>query len=299
MAAELFRKNRVSTAQARMLFHVMEWLVKRHGRPIAPQVQSPLQKAHRTILDSRWIPLKAQAEAEARSGSGSISTWAEHQFLELKQAAGMGHWPVQITPVTSEKFNHAHLYKTANWNPAAQEPYYIDQYGRAIIPFERESCAIAGAFDSHILMKLAAMRLVSFSTDAPVNLEMGAMMTLASAAFSGQGFYLLPMAEQITQDLSSKPSAKLSKDSLENGLIFNSCLGLLSLNRTPEHIIATYGNTMCPILRQKIRSACRQIEHMPSELLRLKQSVNPKRKTHLPLPWKCANKAQNKTLRAT
>lgn len=291
MVTELFRKNNISDAQARKLFDVMEWLVLRNGPPSAPQIQSPLQKAHQTVLNSRWEPLKTR----------SLSLWAKRQFADLKQAAGMGHWAVQILPAIDSKCALEHLHIDHNWNPAARGPYYIDEYGRAVITFEPKSCAEAGAFTSHILMKLASIRMMNFmppmtgkvagedEKKVEVDLEMGAIIILASAAFSGQGLYLLPMADSIAQQLSANASSKLSKDSIENGLIFNSCLCLLALNRTSEQIVATYGNLGCPILRQKIRSVCRQIERLKPELQRLKESVNPKRETHLALPWKKAS----------
>jgi hypothetical protein len=275
MRESLFKKSPISHSHAKLLFSVFGWLIERHGKPHVPSVPSPI-KAHQTILTRRWTS----------SEIANVQDWALKNFSELKKKAGMDKWAIQIAPIINGKSQFEYLYAEKNWNPAAIDPYYIDTYGRAVITFDPQACYQAGAFAARILTKLAEIQVLNFVPYEEIDLEKGAMIILASAAYSGQGFYLLPKAEAIAKQLSARASVALSTDIIETSLIFNSCLALLVLNRTPEQIIATYGSLLDPVLRQKIRSMCRQIERMEPELLSLRTQLSPKRTLEQALPWK-------------
>lgn len=266
MRDSLFKKSPISDSHAELLFSVFGFLIARHGRPQVPAVPSPL-KAHHTILTRRWTS----------SPKADVLDWALKNFSELKHKAGMGKWAVQIAPIIDGKCQFDHLYSENNWNPAAADPYYIDTYGRPVITYDPQACYQAGAFASRVLVKLAEIQVLNFVPYEDVDLEKGAMIVLAGAAYAGQGFYLLPKAEAIANQLSAKSPLELTTDFIETSLLFNSCLSLLALNRTPEQIIATYGSLLDPVLRQKIRSMCRQIMAMEAELLDLRSQVKLKR----------------------
>lgn len=268
MRESLFKKQPISHSHAKLLFSVFSWLIESHGGPQAPAVPSPL-KAHQTILTRRWTS----------SANADVQDWALKNFSELKHKAGMGKWAIQIAPVIDGKCQFDHLYSEKTWNPATIDPYFIDTFGRAVITYDPQACYQAGAFAARVLTKLAEIQVLNFVPYEEVDLEKGAMIILAGAAYAGQGFYLLPKAEVIANQLSAKSPIALTPDTIETSLLFNSCLALLALNRTPEQIIATYGSLLDPVLRQKIRSICRQIQAKESELLSLRAQIKTKRPT--------------------
>lgn len=267
---ELFKKNLIRDEDAIELFETMAWLIQRYGAPRAPKVPSPLHRSP-CLTD---IVLDAEDQRP-------LYDWSQDIFAHLKMECGMEGWSIQIEPAIDDNAHLQHMLFAQHWNMAVREPYRIDNFGRPVIIFDPEACEIPGVFATRLILKLSEIQLMNFKPEYGVSPIMGAKMLLTSAAFMGQGFNLLSMTETLCKTLTPQSDVTpLPERIVQNGLIFNACLGLMALNRTPEQIIATYGKLTPPSLRKRIMQACGQIEKFDTELSALKLAVNPPRENY-------------------
>ncbi len=264
---ELFKKNLIRDTDAVELFETMAWLVQRYGAPCAPKVPSPLHRSP-SLTDIVWD----------KTDQRSVFDWSHDIFSNLKSECNMEGWSIEIEPAIDENTHLQHMLFAKHWNMAAREPYRVDNYGRPVIVFDPERCAVPGAFATRVILKLSEIQLMNYAPENGVSPVMGAMMIMSSTAYMGQGFNLLAMTDILCEKLTpDSDTAPLPERIIHNGLIFNACLGLMALNRTPEQIVAAYGKLTPPTLRKKIMLACRQIEKFDIELESLKLAVSPPR----------------------
>lgn len=268
---DLFKKNLIRDEDAIELFETMAWLIQRYGVPKAPKVPSPLHRS----------PCLTDIVFDAED-QRPLYDWSQDIFGHLKMECDMEGWSIEIEPIIEDNSHLQHMLFAKHWNMAAREPYRVDNFGRPVIVFNPEDCAIPGIFATRIICKLSEIQLMNYSPEYGVSPIMGAMMLLSSAAFMGQGFTLLAMTEALRHALTPhSDDAPLPERIIHDGLIFNACLALMALNRTPEQIVAAYGKLTPDSLRKKIMLACRQIEKFDAELEALKLAVNPPRHNDL------------------
>jgi hypothetical protein len=221
----------------------------------------------------------------AEDAPHSLSYWATDQFTRLKQDCGMENWSVQLqlfnddlqnddeeTALTEIPFSDTQ--KTND-----HEAYKVDKYGRPVVTFDPEICRKPGEFAARVLTRLNTIRLLGLEPDEELSARDRARQILAGMAFGGQGFALLPIADKLAEFLpqtSGKPSLSISE--IENHLIFNSCLNLACLSRSPEHVIASYGCIMSQATRKKIKPAFEQLEEFTPEIKILKMRLTEMRR---------------------
>lgn len=264
---DLFNKNLIRDEDAIELFETMAWLIQRYGAPRAPKVPSPIHRSP-CLTDIFLDP----------SDQRSIFDWSQDIFAHVKMECGMDGWSIELESAVADNSHLKHMLFSKHWNMAAREPYRVDNFGRPVIIFNPKECGLPGAFATRIISKLSEIQLMNYFPEYGVSPIMGALMLLCSAAYMGQGFTLLAMSEHLRHALTpSSDDVPLPERIIQDGLIFSACLGLLTLNRTEEQIVATYGKLTSPQLRKKIHLACKQIEKFDTELEALKLVVNPPR----------------------
>ncbi|CAM3870585.1 hypothetical protein [Litorimonas haliclonae] len=265
-------------AEARGLVTLMTGLIKSYGPPKAPKVPSPLRAAPQLsdIFKSDF-------------NSQPIADWAEGVFTQIKFDLGMENWPVTLKNGSGAPTSHRNIAPKSPAQYSLIQPYYESRAPGATMEFDPERCHIPGYFAVASILTLSEIKWRA-SGGAKLTSAQEAIMTLTSAAYSGQGFLLLPLKRRVRNHLASQTShSPLNKAKVQNTLLFTACLGLRALNRSPEQIIAAYGCLVSPKVRQKIRLTCQQIDGFEAELDLLQKLSAPRRQS--PLGMRHANVA--------
>lgn len=270
----LGKKRLLKEVEATDLISVLSKVTQHYGAPITPPVPSPLRPYAllNTSLYEDSLP-------------HSLSYWATDQFTRLKQECGMENWSIQIRPIQSQN-QDSNLHKTsftpvnrATDKATALHSFWVDKFGRPVIPYSEADCRKPGAFAAHMLVRLSEIRLMALNLPVQIDPAKKAARILATAAFSGQGFTLLSVAEQLPNILTEgtkKPLLSVKKS--QNILIFSTCLGLLCQSRSPEYVIASYGCILPASLRKRIRRACAHLKDFEAEISILKLYLNESRR---------------------
>jgi hypothetical protein len=269
---EIFRKNVIQDAEALACFDLMAWLICEYGPPRAPKVPSPLCRAPR-LTDICWSP----------SDSRPPLVWAKNTLTEIKRESGLDDWNVQIMDPNGSQTRLKTVPPRGETPAASSVSYQLDRYGRPVIPFNSAQCHADGEFAAYVIWKLAELKRAKYEPAETTDAFSGSLLTIVSAAHSGQGFHLLPMRKLIRKKLlPENASSALTSKQVQMRLIFAACLGLRALNRSPEQIIAAYGCLTSGSQRRKIRAACEQIESFDTELKRLQLiCATPRRRERL------------------
>lgn len=267
-----FRTNLLRKDEALACFDAMVWLIQSYGPPKAPKVPSPLCRT----------PLLTDI-ARAPSDSRPPMKWAESVFADIKRRCAMESWAVQLEDASNPKMGLVEMTLTPQSDQGPSNAYQVDKYGRPVFLFHAAQSHIAGHFATQAILKLSALKRVNYTPPAPSEQTPKILLTLISAAHSGQGFHLLPMSKAIRKmSLTPDGSSHLSKKQIQKTLLFNACLGLRALNRSPEQIIAAYGCLTRADQRRKIVAACHQIDTFDSELKTLQMMcATPRRRDRL------------------
>lgn len=269
---DIFRKNMIQEAEALACFDLMAWLIPKCGQPRAPKVPSPLCRAPR-LTDICWTA----------SDSRPPLVWAKNILTDIKRDSGLEDWNVQIMDPTGAQ-THLKTVSPRGENPSSSSiSYQLDRYGRPVIPFNSAQCHAGGEFAAYVIWKLAELKRAKYEPAETTDAFSGSLLTIVSAAHSGQGFHLLPMSKLIRKKLlPENASSALTSKQVQLRLIFAACLGLRALNRSPEQIIAAYGCLTSRSQRRKIRAACEQIENFDAELKKIQlMCATPRRRERL------------------
>lgn len=269
---DIFRKNMIQDAESLACFDLMAWLICEYGPPKAPKVPSPLCRAPR-LTDICWTA----------SDSRPPLVWAKNILTDIKRDSGMDDWNVQIRDPEGSQASLTTISSRAETHSDTSVSYQLDRYGRPVIPFNSAQCHAGGEFAAYVIWKLAELKRAKYDPAQTTHAFSGSLLTIISAAHSGQGFHLLPMSKLIRKKLlPENASSALTSKQVQLSLIFAACLGLRALNRSPEQIIAAYGCLTSRSQRRKIRAACEQIESFDAELKRLQlMCATPRRRERL------------------
>jgi len=206
----------------------------------------------------------------------TVFDWAQDNFGRVKDECGMGDWSVQIAPNPDEPYNTKHMRFSQSWNMDSKEPYYVDGYGRPVIHYDPRHCSEPGYFAARIILKLAEIKLMNFVPERGISPLQSGILTLAAAAYMGQGFTLAALPKAVALYLTKEDdTSPVPQRVIDNSLAFSSCTTLLAKNLSPEQIVATYGSIMSKHLRKKIRPACKQIESYTPEIKVLRLLTTP------------------------
>jgi len=250
---------------------LMTGLIKSYGPPKAPKVPSPLRPAPQ-LSDVFKSDFNSQP----------ISDWAEGVFTQLKCDLGMENWPIGLQSGPGAPTSPKNIAPTTPAQYSLIQPYFESRTPGTTMEFDPERCHVPGYFAAASILTLSELKWRASGAAELTRPAQEAVMTLTSAAYSGQGFHLLPLKRRVRNQLASKKSnSPLNKAKVQNTLLFTACLGLRALNRSPEQIIAAYGCLVSPKVRQKIRLTCEQIDSFEAELDLLQKLSTPRQSSPL------------------
>jgi hypothetical protein len=273
LGVDLLKRSDVKNAEGLDHLDTLSWLSRRFGAPIAPRTPSPLKP----------YP-QFDTHSYKETVGHSQSYWATDQFTRLKQECGMENWSVQLQPESDETLTDlSEIPFNDETTSTEREAYKVDKYGRPVVTFDPETCLHGGLFAARVLTRLNAIRLLGYEPEEELSAKDRALHIIAGISFGGHGFALLPVADKLGEYLpKTKGKASLSAAEIKSHLIFNTCLSLACLNRTPEHIIASYGCVISPATRKAIKLTCEQLEEFEPEIKILKLRLTEmRRRAHL------------------
>jgi len=260
LTGRLIRDN-----DAKLQFDVMSWLINRYGPPQKPKVPSPLQRPEQLSTLSWQI-----------DDTRNVHEWAIDNFEQIKNDCGISEWSVQIAPQADNTHSGKHMSFSQDWNVTSKDPYYVDGYGRPIIHYDPLQCDAPGYFAARIILKLAEIKLMSFTPEREVSPLESKIMTLTAASYMRQGFTLAALPQMVKAYFSTDDkAAEVNRRIITNSLAVSTCTILLSHRLTTEQIVATYGTVMTKRFRKKIRPACKQIETYKSDIKLMRLRVSP------------------------
>jgi len=245
----MFNSPLVRKRDARLLFDVMAYLVRRFGAPPQPSVPSPFNTAP-ILSNLSWH------DTETRS----IFDWAEDHFGLIKSDCYMSDFDIDLTPITKGLCkNQIAAARRLEVLAAGRMPY--GRQKTSMLFYDPADCTLPGHFPVAMILRLAELRAQKFESEMPLSGHMQAMVKLTAAVYNRQGIGLSGGLSAVSTKLSEMHNTRpIARRVVINTLCFSTCLALRVRRQSVDQILGAYGPYMTKPMIQKIRQASHQID---------------------------------------
>jgi len=254
----MFNTRLVREEDALLYSETLTQLIQKFGPVDRPKVPSPLHKSNRLYRTSWDV-----------NDTRSVTDWANDTFITLKSECGMNDWPIEIYPYLTQN--------APNRTSDRMADGFADDLGRTIIFYNPERCKQIGYFATHMILKLAELRLSQVQSEYAQSPLMKRMAILSAACYNRQGFNLMNLTPYVSEYLSNTLDLKpIPVRLIENTLCFTTSMALRIRRQSSEQIIATYGQLMPKSCRKKIAQANKQIDDYQNDVKLMQMMNEPK-----------------------